>query len=120
MPVAMDEMTLLELVSEPLVILSESRWKSNSCQQTGRMEDVLVVALNDPHGSKGKWPMLRVAPGHGADLQGVNVGGFGYQSCLLSTEGWWEEESLQHQLEEVVGLKPVCVSHACPKPVRSG
>lgn len=45
MPVAMDEITLSELVSEPLVILSVSRWKSNSCQQAGGMEDVLITAL---------------------------------------------------------------------------
>ena len=58
MPVAMDEMTRLEVVLEPGVILSVSKWKSNSCQQTGRMEDVLIVALNDPRGSRGKWPIV--------------------------------------------------------------
>jgi len=58
MPVAMDEMTLRDLVSEPRVIPSASGWKGSSCQQPGRREDVLIVALDDPRGSQGKWPAV--------------------------------------------------------------
>uniref|UniRef100_A0A8B9BVN5 IF rod domain-containing protein n=1 Tax=Anser brachyrhynchus TaxID=132585 RepID=A0A8B9BVN5_9AVES len=58
---------------------------------------------------------------HGAVLQGATDGGFSYQSCLPSTEGQREEESLEsHRLQEAGGLKPACASRACPKAVRSG
>lgn len=53
---------------------------------------------------------------HGAVLQGGPDGGFSYQSCLPSTEGQREEESLEsHRLQEAGGLKPACASRACPK-----